>query len=190
MVGAGATALAAVALSANHRALAQPVSGGPGFGHGFGGPGPMHGPGMGFGMGFFGPEADGDPAVAARRLDALVSLRLAVVDLTAEQRARISAVVQSLVKDLYGTREKMMKLRQESMELLGAATIDRARLEQLRVQQLQLADSSSKRLLTAVMDGAEVLTPAQRAKVMERPRRGWMDGRHERLPSAGDAPKK
>ena len=151
----------------------------------------MHGPGMDFGLGFgMGPSGDADPAVAARRLDAMVAFRLAEVDVTSEQRARISAIVQSLAKDLFGTHDKMMKLRRESMELLGAATIDRSRLEQLRAQQIQLADASSKRLLQAMMDGADVLTPAQRAKVMERPRRGGPEGRRDMPQPAGDAPKK
>lgn len=203
VAGAGATALAMVAaLAAQRAAWAQAVGGGPGpGGHGVhgcdggpGGMGPMHGPMHGFGMDFgMGPGGDADPAVAARRLDAMVAFRLAEVDATAEQRARISAIVQSLAKDMHGTREKMMQLRQESVELLGAAAIDRARLERVRAERIALIDGSSKRLLQAMMDGAEVLTPSQRATLLERQERGRH--RHRRstpdaTPPARDVPKK
>lgn len=197
MAGAGIVALAAAALATQRHALAQPM-GGPGRP---GGPGPWHGHGMdmGFGgmdMGFggmgmgFGGMGDSDPAVAARRLDAMVAYRLADVDATPEQRARISAIVQSLAKDLHGTRAKLAGLRRQSLELLGAATIDRARLEKLRAEQMQIADSSSRRLLQALADGADVLTPEQRAKLMERfQRRAQRHGMHHGAPTQ-DAPKK
>jgi Spy/CpxP family protein refolding chaperone len=50
-------------------------------------------------------------------------------------------------------------------QLLTAPAIDRAALEELRVQQMQQMDLISKRILVAVADAAEVLTPAQRAKL-------------------------
>ncbi len=184
MAGAGFAALAAAALATQRHAFAQPM-GGP---RGPGGPG---GPGMDFGMGFggmgFGPMGFGgpgetDPAVAARRLDAMVAFRLADIDATPEQRARISAIVQSLVKDLFGTRAKMGELRRQSIALLGAAKTDRAALEKLRAEQMEIADTSSKRLLQALADGADVLTPEQRAKLMERHQRHMQgpDGRGPR----------
>lgn len=191
MAGAGIVALAA-ALATQRHALAQPMGGPHGHG-GPGGPGGWHGPGMDFGMGF-GGMGDADPAVAARRLDAMVAFRLADIDATPEQRSRISAIVQSLARDLHGTRAKLGELRRQSIALLGAAKIDRAALEKLRAEQLQIADASSRRLLQALADGADVLTPEQRAKLMERHQR-HMQGRdgqpaqRGRGGTAQDAPK-
>jgi Spy/CpxP family protein refolding chaperone len=45
-----------------------------------------------------------------------------------------------------------------------APTIDRVALERLRVEQVQNVDALSKRILAAVEDAAEVLTPEQRQK--------------------------
>lgn len=170
MAGAGIVALAAAAVATQRHAFAQPMGGhhGPG---GPGGPGGF-GPGMDFGMGLgFGGMGETDPAIAARRLDAMVAFRLADVDATPEQRSRISTIVQSLARDLHGTRAKLRELRGQSVALLGAAKVDRAALEKLRAEQIQIADASSRRLLQAVADGADVLTPEQRTRLMERHQR-------------------
>jgi periplasmic protein CpxP/Spy len=50
-------------------------------------------------------------------------------------------------------------------EVLAAQTVDRARLETLRAEQMQLADATSKRITEAVAEAAEVLNPAQRAEL-------------------------
>jgi Spy/CpxP family protein refolding chaperone len=43
-------------------------------------------------------------------------------------------------------------------------TVDRMALERLRAEKMQYADAVSKRLVTAVADAAEVLTPEQRVR--------------------------
>jgi Spy/CpxP family protein refolding chaperone len=48
-----------------------------------------------------------------------------------------------------------------------APVIDRAALERLRAEQMQRMDVISRRILAAVEDAAEVLTPEQRAKFAE-----------------------
>ena len=48
-------------------------------------------------------------------------------------------------------------------EAITAPSIDRARLEALRAGQLKSIDDASKRLVTAISDAAEVLSPDQRA---------------------------
>ena len=45
---------------------------------------------------------------------------------------------------------------------------DTSQLETLRSEQMQLGDSVSRRMLQAMIDSAEVLTPEQRSKAAER----------------------
>jgi len=150
LFGMGLATLAAAGAFAHRRAYAQSMM----FGHG---PGGWHG-----GMG------DMDPAAQARRIEAMVAFALADVDATADQRDRIAAIMKAAANDLQASRKLHMQARRQSMQLLTASTIDRAQLEKLRIEQMQLGDSTSRRLLQAMIDSAEVLTPEQRAKVAER----------------------
>jgi protein CpxP len=122
---------------------------------------------MGFGA-HGGWYNDMDPAAMGKRIDAMVAFRLADIDATPEQRERIAAIVKAVAADMRTIREQMRNARRQSMELLAAPTIDRAALEKLRVDQIQLGDSASRRMLQAMMDSAEVLNPEQRAKLIER----------------------
>jgi periplasmic protein CpxP/Spy len=126
--------------------------------------------------GWLGGWHDADPAVAARRLDAMVSYLLAAVDATAEQRARIAAIFRRTAEELKGSRQQHMQARRQTMELLTAPVIDRAALEKLRGDQIRLAEMTSQRMLQALVDSAEVLTTEQRAQLQQR----WQQRRQPR----------
>lgn len=147
-----ATLAAAGALMAHRHAHAAPMGFGPRHGHG----------------GWFGGFGDTDPAVATKRIDAMVAFRLAEIDATPEQRERIAVIIKGAANDLQASRKQHMQARRQSLALLAAPTIDRAQLEKLRVEQMQLGDAASRRMLQAMMDCAEVLTSEQRAKLAER----------------------
>ena len=58
--------------------------------------------------------------------------------------------------------------------LRGAPTIDKAAVEALRAKRIAEVDEASKKAVAAVIEAAEVLTPEQRAKLVED-----MKDRHE-----------
>lgn len=89
------------------------------------------------------------------------------VDATPEQQEKIVAIVRSAAKDLAPIRMKLHEAHQRGIAILGAEKIDRAALEKLRVEQIAMMDSNSKRLAQSLADLAEVLTPAQRQKLAE-----------------------
>lgn len=107
-----------------------------------------------------------DPAVRAKRIDAMVQWMLADIDATDDQRSRISTILKGAANDLAPLREQHMQARRTTMQLLAAPTIDRAQLESIRVQQIQLADTATKRMTQAMADAAEVLNGDQRAKLV------------------------
>ena len=106
-----------------------------------------------------------------RRIERL----LQAVGGTPEQKTKLTQLASSAMQDMQPLREQHRAARKKGMALLAAPTIDRSALEQLRAQQMGLADSMSKRLLQHLADAADVLTPAQRTKLAER-----MAQRHSR----------
>jgi len=116
-----------------------------------------------FGFGGHGPV---DPAVRARKIDAMVQWMLADIDATDDQRTKISTILKAAANDLAPLRQQHIQARRTTMQLLSAPTIDRAQLESIRVQQMQLADTATKRMTQAMADAAEVLSGDQRAKLV------------------------
>jgi periplasmic protein CpxP/Spy len=123
----------------------------------------------------------GDPSqMIERRIDHMIK----AIDGTPEQKTKLTQLAQAAMTDLRPLREQHMAARKKGMELLAAANIDRNALEQLRGEQMRLAESISRRMLAHMADAAEVLTPAQRSKVAERMKsrgeRGWgRGGQHD-----------
>jgi periplasmic protein CpxP/Spy len=110
-------------------------------------------------------------ALDAEEIDYLVEHRvnrlLSKVDATQEQRDKVVRIVKAAVNDVRALRKGPWDQREKFAGLLRADTIDRAALENLRAEQLSTADAATKRLLQAVADAAEVLTPEQRRQLAE-----------------------
>jgi periplasmic protein CpxP/Spy len=90
------------------------------------------------------------------------------VDASTEQKSKINAIVQKAADDLFALRAQHLEARKQVVATLAAPTVDRPKLEQLRADQIKLADTATKRVTDAVADIAEVLTPAQRADLSQR----------------------
>ena len=123
-----------------------------------------HGWGRGRGM---------DAEEIGRRMEWRIGRLVAHVGGTPQQKDRLVAIARAAMAELRPLREQARAGRRRGMELLAAPTVDRASLEQLRVAQMQAADARSRRVLQAMADAAEVLTPEQRVKAAERLNKRW-----------------
>ena len=100
------------------------------------------------------------------------------VEATDDQRDRVRAIATAALADMGEFRDFRREGREALVEALTQETVDRATLEALRQQKLGVADRASQRLLTALADAADVLTPAQRAELAEKwESHGWHDRR-------------
>ena len=89
------------------------------------------------------------------------------VDASDDQRERVRAIATAALADMGEFRDFRRAGREALVEALTQETVDREALEALRQSKLEIADRASQRLLTALADAAEVLTPAQRAELAE-----------------------
>ena len=106
-----------------------------------------------------------DPAEMDAHIDKMIDQFAA--DATPDQKARVAAIVKAAVADLRPTHEQFRQAHAQAHALLTAPVIDRLALERLRAEQMQRMDVMSRRMLAAVEDAADVLTPEQRARFAE-----------------------
>ena len=101
------------------------------------------------------------------RIEFATDWLLSRIEASDEQRQRVKAIVQATVQELGQVRDQHIQNRQMLIQALAQPTIDRAVLGDIRQAGLQLADTASDRIVTALADVAEVLTPEQRTKLAE-----------------------
>ena len=121
----------------------------------------------------------GPPEHVARGVDHLLD----GLGATDTQRAQIKQIAQAAAADLKAQREAGRGLHEKSLQLFAAPNVDAAGAESLRQQMSAQHDLASKRMLKAMLDVSQVLTPEQRAKLGERMkhREARMHDRHERM---------
>jgi protein CpxP len=120
-----------------------------------------------------------DPARVDEHIGRMLKHLYVDIDATDEQKLRLAPIVKQAAKDLLPLREKTHDARRKALELLTQDSIDRAAIETLRAEHLQLAEQASTRIARVLADAAEVLTPAQRKELalrVERHRRSWPHG--------------
>jgi Spy/CpxP family protein refolding chaperone len=121
-----------------------------------------HGPGMREGMHGGGMMGGGMMGMlAGRHLDRMLDR----IDATDEQRAKVRDISRAARNDVEKLTDVLQPMRKSAMDLLAAPTIDRAAVEGVRNRVSAVTDEISKRVTTAMLDVAQVLTPEQRAKI-------------------------
>ena len=103
-----------------------------------------------------------DPARFQQRIEKRVDKALAGTDATAEQKTKVAGIVGQAFKDMRGFHDKRVENRKAMNEALQAPTIDPAKIEAIRAEQMKLSDESSKRFTKALTDAGNVLNQAQR----------------------------
>jgi Spy/CpxP family protein refolding chaperone len=151
LAGGGILAvLAALALAPRasaYRALA---------GHGFG-PHGRHG---------FGAQMLKDPEAAKRHAGMALEWVLRGVSATEEQKQQARRITDRLIDEISPSVEKHRSFREAMARELAKPEIDREALERLRQEEIALADAASRKLVAAIADLGEVLTPEQRAELV------------------------
>lgn len=123
-----------------------------------------------FGLGPFRSGGCGhmDPAQVEKKIDRIAGWIVEDLDGTPEQQAKLAAIAKAAAKDLAPLHDELVAGKQEAVAILTAEKVDRAALEAHRVRHVQLMEEASERLVAAVADAADVLTPEQRTKAAAR----------------------
>jgi Spy/CpxP family protein refolding chaperone len=87
------------------------------------------------------------------------------VGATPDQKAKIEDILHSGFASMGGVHADMQQTHARLHALLTAPTIDRNALEQLRSAEIAQIDQASRKMVKAMADAAEVLSPEQRAKL-------------------------
>jgi len=103
-----------------------------------------------------------DPARFQQRIEKRVDRALTGTDATAEQKKKVADILGQSFKDMRPLHEQRMQNRKAMQEALQAPTIDPAKIESIRAEQMKISDTSSKRFTQALTDAGKVLTVQQR----------------------------
>ena len=126
------------------------------------------------------------------------------VGATTAQEAKVHDIIAAAFTDMGQNPMQRDALRKQALDLLRAPAVDRAAAEKLRADQVAGLDALSKRMVGALLDVADQLTPAQRAALADRAESmaqrgpgggpmGWQgnapgDGEHGRDPGSDRNP--
>lgn len=115
-----------------------------------------------------------DPAKFQQRIEKRVDKALNGTDATQDQKKKVTEILQTAFKDMKPLHDKRVENRKAMQEAMQAATIDPAKIEQIRQDQMKIADESSKRFTKALTDAGNVLNQSQRQAFFK----AWGDRHH------------
>lgn len=103
-----------------------------------------------------------DPAKFQQRIEKRVNKALDGTTATADQKAKVTSILQAAFTDMKGMHAKRGEVRKALQEAMSAPTIDPAKIEQIRSEQMKMMDDGSKRFTKALIDAGNVLNADQR----------------------------
>ena len=103
-----------------------------------------------------------DPALAKQRLDKRVDHALAGTDATADQKKQVADILAAGFKDMRPLRDQRVEDRKAMQAALQAPSIDTAKIEAIRADEMKATDEGSKRITKALTDAGNVLNAEQR----------------------------
>ena len=103
-----------------------------------------------------------DPAQFQQRLEKRVDKALSGTDATADQKKQVADILGQTFKDMKPLHDQRVQNRKAMEEALQAPSIDPAKIEGIRAEQMKIADASSQRFTKALTDAGNVLTAQQR----------------------------
>ena len=115
-----------------------------------------------------------DPAQFQQRLEKRVDKALTGTDATADQKKQVADILGQTFKDMKPLHDQRVQNRKAMEEALQAPTIDPAKIEGIRAEQMKIADASSQRFTKALTDAGKVLSQSQRQAFFK----NW-DAQHE-----------
>src|SRR5262245_34805137 len=86
-----------------------------------------------------------DPAKFQQRIEKRVDKALSGTTATADQKKKVTDILQTAFKDMRTFHQQRVENRKAMEAAMQAATIDTAKVEQIRAEQMKVADASSKR---------------------------------------------
>jgi protein CpxP len=119
-----------------------------------------------------------DPVQAEARVNRMLGHLYVEIDASDAQKQKIDPIVKAAAKDLFPLRQKMRDIRMQQRQLFTAEKVDPAAIEKLSEERVKLSEQISRRFTKALVEVAEVLTPAQRQQLADR--FGSLGGGHGR----------
>ncbi len=103
-----------------------------------------------------------DPVKFQQHIQKRVDKALTGTDVTDAQKTKVADILKTAFTDMKPLFEKSMQNRKAMRAAMEAPTIDRARIEKIRTDQVQVQDARSKRFTQALTDAGDVLNAQQR----------------------------
>ena len=112
-----------------------------------------------------------DPARFNQHIERRVDKALTGTDATTDQKKKVSTIIEQAFADMKPLHDKRVENRKAMADAMQAPTIDKAKIETLRQEQMKVSDAGSKRFTQALTDAGDVLSAQQRQAFFKK----WSD---------------